>query len=55
MATDYHLRWSGNMHVKVSTTGYTYGKLHDIAWYNENSNGEIHDVGPKRTECMGTL
>lgn len=32
---------------KASTTGYTYGKLHDIAWYNENSNGEIHDVGQK--------
>ena len=32
---------------KASTNGYTYGKLHDIAWYNENSNGEIHDVGQK--------
>ncbi|ASZ66568.1 formylglycine-generating enzyme family protein [Bacillus cereus] len=38
---------------KASTTGYTYGKLHDIAWYNENSNGEIHDVGQKGPNAWG--
>ena len=38
---------------KASTTGYTYGKLHDIAWYNENSNGEIHDVGQKEPNAWG--
>ena len=38
---------------KASTNGYTYGKLHDIAWYNENSNGEIHDVGQKEPNAWG--
>lgn len=38
---------------KAGTTGYTYGKLHDIAWYNENSNGEIHDVGQKEPNAWG--
>ncbi|HHT7225694.1 SUMF1/EgtB/PvdO family nonheme iron enzyme [Bacillus thuringiensis] len=38
---------------KASTTGYAYGKLHDIAWYNENSNGEIHDVGQKEPNVWG--
>ncbi|MEB2585703.1 formylglycine-generating enzyme family protein [Bacillus cereus] len=38
---------------KAGTTGYTYGKLHDIAWYNENSNGHIHDVGQKEPNAWG--
>ncbi|EEM95909.1 cytoplasmic protein [Bacillus thuringiensis] len=38
---------------KAGTTGYTYGKLHDIAWYNENSNGQIHDVGQKEPNAWG--
>ncbi|MCQ6286484.1 MULTISPECIES: formylglycine-generating enzyme family protein [Bacillus cereus group] len=38
---------------KAGTTGYTYGKLHDIAWYNENSNGHIHDVGEKEPNAWG--
>ncbi|MFB6588843.1 formylglycine-generating enzyme family protein [Bacillus thuringiensis] len=38
---------------KAGTTGYTYGKLHDIAWYNENSNGQIHDVGQKEPNSWG--
>ena len=38
---------------KASTTGYTYGKLLDIAWYNENSNGQIHDVGQKEPNAWG--
>ncbi|OLR27450.1 formylglycine-generating enzyme family protein [Bacillus cereus] len=38
---------------KASTTGYAYGKLHDIAWYNENSNGHIHDVGQKEPNAWG--
>ncbi|PER81882.1 formylglycine-generating enzyme family protein [Bacillus cereus] len=38
---------------KAGTTGYTYGKLHDIAWYNENSNGHIHDVGQKKPNAWG--
>ncbi|MBJ8022575.1 formylglycine-generating enzyme family protein [Bacillus cereus] len=38
---------------KASTTGYIYGKLLDIAWYNENSNGQIHDVGQKEPNAWG--
>lgn len=38
---------------KAGTTGYTYGKLYDIAWYNENSNGHIHDVGQKEPNAWG--
>lgn len=38
---------------KAGATGYTYGKLHDIAWYNENSNGQIHAVGQKEPNAWG--
>ena len=32
---------------KAGAPGYTYGELQKIAWYNENSNGQIQDVGKK--------
>ncbi|MDF2644974.1 MAG: sulfatase-modifying factor enzyme 1 family protein [Paenibacillus sp.] len=32
---------------KAGTTGYRYGELDKIAWYNENSAGTIHEVGRK--------
>jgi len=32
---------------KAGTTGYRYGELDKIAWYNENSGDEIHEVGRK--------
>lgn len=38
---------------KANTTGYTYGALEKIAWYNENSNGQIHDVGQKEPNAWG--
>ncbi|MGH1296613.1 formylglycine-generating enzyme family protein [Bacillus pretiosus] len=38
---------------KAGTTGYTYGELQKIAWYNENSSGEIHDVGKKEPNAWG--
>ncbi len=38
---------------KANTTGYTYGTLEKIAWYNENSNGQIHDVGQKEPNAWG--
>ncbi|EEK78760.1 cytoplasmic protein [Bacillus cereus] len=38
---------------KAGTTGYIYGELQKIAWYNENSNGQIHDVGKKEPNAWG--
>lgn len=38
---------------KAGSAGYRYGKIEDIAWYNENSNGEIHDVGKKEPNNWG--
>ncbi|KIV75359.1 MULTISPECIES: formylglycine-generating enzyme family protein [Bacillus] len=38
---------------KANTTGYTYGALEKIAWYNENSSGQIHDVGKKEPNAWG--
>lgn len=38
---------------KAGTTGYIYGKLKEIAWYNENSDGHIHEVGKKEPNAWG--
>ncbi|EEL50271.1 hypothetical protein bcere0022_23210 [Bacillus cereus Rock3-44] len=38
---------------KAGTTGYRYGELHTIAWYNENSDGQIHEVGRKEPNAWG--
>ncbi|MED0905709.1 formylglycine-generating enzyme family protein [Bacillus nitratireducens] len=38
---------------KAGTTGYIYGELKEIAWYNENSDGHIHDVGKKEPNAWG--
>ncbi|SIQ63870.1 Formylglycine-generating enzyme, required for sulfatase activity, contains SUMF1/FGE domain [Bacillus cereus] len=38
---------------KARTTGYIYGELKEIAWYNENSDGRIHDVGKKEPNAWG--
>jgi formylglycine-generating enzyme required for sulfatase activity len=32
---------------KAGTTGYRYGEIDKIAWYNENSGGKTHEVGRK--------
>jgi len=32
---------------RAGSTGYQYGKLEDIAWYQNNSNSCIHRVGEK--------
>ena len=46
---------------KAGTTGYIYGELKKIAWYNENSNGQIQDIGKKSRMhgvcmiCWGTF
>lgn len=38
---------------KAGTTGYIYGELKEIAWYNENSGGRIHEVGKKEPNAWG--
>ncbi|MGR3778655.1 formylglycine-generating enzyme family protein [Bacillus paramycoides] len=38
---------------KAGTTGYIYGELKEIAWYNENSEGHIHEVGTKEPNTWG--
>ncbi|RAN86711.1 cytoplasmic protein [Bacillus sp. SRB_28] len=38
---------------KAGTTGYIYGELKEIAWYNENSDGNIHEVGKKEPNAWG--
>ncbi|MEK4498679.1 cytoplasmic protein [Bacillus anthracis] len=38
---------------KAGAPGYTYGELQKIAWYNENSNGQIQDVGKKEPNAWG--
>lgn len=38
---------------KADKPGYTYGELQKIAWYNENSNGQIQDVGKKEPNAWG--
>lgn len=38
---------------KAGTTGYQYGELDKIAWYNENSDGELHTVGTKEPNAWG--
>ena len=38
---------------KAGTTGYRYGEIDKIAWYNENSGGKIHEVGRKEPNAWG--
>ncbi|MDQ0875307.1 formylglycine-generating enzyme required for sulfatase activity [Paenibacillus sp. V4I3] len=38
---------------KAGTTGYRYGELEKIAWYNENSAGTTHEVGRKKPNAWG--
>jgi formylglycine-generating enzyme required for sulfatase activity len=38
---------------KAGTTGYRYGELDDIGWYNENSEGMAHAVGSKLPNAWG--
>ncbi|MBG0962073.1 SUMF1/EgtB/PvdO family nonheme iron enzyme [Bacillus sp. SRB1LM] len=38
---------------KAGAPGYTYGELQKIPWYNENSNGQIHEVGKKEPNAWG--
>lgn len=38
---------------KAGTSGYRYGQIDDIAWYADNSDGRIHDVGGKAPNPWG--
>lgn len=38
---------------KAGSTGYRYGDIGDIAWYCENSEGRIHEVGKKKPNKWG--
>ncbi|WP_239616528.1 formylglycine-generating enzyme family protein [Cohnella mopanensis] len=38
---------------KANTTGYRYGDIANIAWYNQNSNGQVHEVGKKEPNGWG--
>lgn len=38
---------------KAGTTGYTYGELDKIAWFNGNSSGSVHEVGGKEPNPWG--
>ncbi|MED4584890.1 SUMF1/EgtB/PvdO family nonheme iron enzyme [Brevibacillus choshinensis] len=38
---------------KAGTGGYRYGELDEIAWYQENSEGMVHEVGNKLPNAWG--
>jgi sulfatase modifying factor 1 len=38
---------------RAGTTGPRYGQLDEIAWYRDNSNEQIHDVGGKQPNTWG--
>ena len=38
---------------KATSTDYRYGEIGDIAWYYENSEGRIHEVGKKEPNNWG--
>ncbi|ACX67009.1 formylglycine-generating enzyme family protein [Paenibacillus sp. Y412MC10] len=38
---------------KAGSLGYRYGELDDIAWYEGNSGGVLHEVGKKRPNAWG--
>lgn len=38
---------------KAGTSGYRYGELEEIAWYNENSGGTLQEVGKKAPNAWG--
>lgn len=38
---------------KAGVTGYRYGDIDVIAWYSENSEGKLHEVGKKQPNGWG--
>ncbi|MBQ2039735.1 MAG: formylglycine-generating enzyme family protein, partial [Thermoguttaceae bacterium] len=37
----------------AGTTGERYGELDAIAWYGDNSDGVVHEVGQKKANAWG--
>lgn len=33
---------------KANSKGYRYGEIDEIAWYKNNSNEQVHEVGQKK-------
>lgn len=42
-----------NVFCDWNVIGYRYGEIRDIAWYSENSEGRIHEVGKKEPNKWG--
>ncbi|MFD9501315.1 formylglycine-generating enzyme family protein [Streptomyces sp. NPDC060035] len=38
---------------KAGTTGYRYGEIDEIAWYDATSGGRVHDVGARMPNAWG--
>ncbi|WP_422656828.1 formylglycine-generating enzyme family protein [Paenibacillus sp. EC2-1] len=38
---------------KAGTTGYRYGELDQIAWYDKNSDFKLHEVGKREPNAWG--
>lgn len=38
---------------KANSKGYRYGEIDEIAWYKDNSNERVHDVGKKKPNGWG--
>lgn len=38
---------------RAGTTGYRYGEIDEIAWYEANSGGRAHDVGGRTPNAWG--
>lgn len=38
---------------KAGTTGYRYGELAEIAWFQDNAEGRVHEVGKKLPNAWG--
>ncbi|MGV9777993.1 formylglycine-generating enzyme family protein [Streptosporangium sp. NPDC003464] len=38
---------------RAGTSGVRYGELDEIAWYRDNSGGEVHDVAAKAPNAWG--
>jgi formylglycine-generating enzyme required for sulfatase activity len=38
---------------RAGTTGYRYGEIDDVAWFEGNSGGRVHDAGGKAPNAWG--
>jgi Sulfatase-modifying factor enzyme 1 len=40
---------------RAGTTGLRYGQLDEVAWYQGNSDGQLHPVGGKQPNAWGSV